>query len=159
MRCPFCGHDDSQVKDSRPSEDNSAIRRRRHCPECGGRFTTFERVQLRELMVIKKSGRKVPFDRDKLVRSFEIALRKRPVERDRIERAVSGIIRRLESSGETEITSEDIGTQVLEALKSLDDVAFVRYASVYRDFTHIEDFSEAIRQISAKIARDPVEDR
>ncbi|MBX9455811.1 MAG: transcriptional regulator NrdR [Rhizobium sp.] len=155
MRCPFCNSEDTQVKDSRPAEDGSAIRRRRICPDCGGRFTTFERVQLRELTVLKKSGRKVPFDREKLVRSFEIALRKRPVDRDRIDRAVSGIIRRLESSGETEISSEDIGTQVLEALKTLDDVAFVRYASVYRDFTHIEDFSQAIRQISAKIARDP----
>jgi len=155
MRCPFCNSEDTQVKDSRPAEDGAAIRRRRICPDCGGRFTTFERVQLRELTVVKKSGRKVPFDREKLVRSFEIALRKRPVDHDRIDRAVSGIIRRLESSGETEISSEDIGTQVLEALKTLDDVAFVRYASVYRDFTHIEDFSQAIRQISAKIARDP----
>jgi transcriptional repressor NrdR len=158
MRCPFCNSEDTQVKDSRPAEDGSSIRRRRICPDCGGRFTTFERVQLRELTVIKKSGRKVPFDREKLVRSFELALRKRPVDRDRIERAVSGIIRRLESSGETEINSVDIGTQVLEALKNLDDVAFVRYASVYRDFTHIEDFSEAIRQISAKIGRDSIED-
>jgi transcriptional repressor NrdR len=159
MRCPFCNSEDTQVKESRPAEDGSSIRRRRICPDCGGRFTTFERVQLRELMVIKKSGRKAPFDREKLVRSFDIALRKRPVDRDRIERAVSGIIRRLESSGESEINSEDLGLQVLEALKSLDDVAFVRYASVYRDFTHIEDFSAAITQISAKIARDPVEDR
>ena len=157
MRCPFCGHDDSQVKDSRPSEDNSAIRRRRHCPACGGRFTTFERVQLRELMVSKKTGRKVPFDRDKLVRSFEIALRKRPVDRDRIERAVSGIVRRLESSGEVEISSEQIGLQVLEALKSLDDVGFVRYASVYRDFSHAEDFEKVISEINAKIARDPLD--
>ena len=106
MRCPYCGSEDTQVKDSRPAEDGAAIRRRRICPDCGGRFTTFERVQLRELMVLKKTGRKVPFDRDKLVRSFEIALRKRPVDRDRIERAVSGIVRRLESSGETEISSE-----------------------------------------------------
>jgi transcriptional repressor NrdR len=159
MRCPFCSSEDTQVKDSRPAEDGSAIRRRRICPDCGGRFTTFERVQLRELMVVKKSGRKVAFDREKLVKSFDIALRKRPVDRDRIERAVSGIIRRLESSGETEIASEDIGLQVLEALKGLDDVGFVRYASVYRDFTHIEDFSDIITQISAKIARDPGADR
>ncbi len=117
MRCPYCGSEDTQVKDSRPAEDNTSIRRRRICPDCGGRFTTFERVQLRELMVIKKTGRKVPFDREKLVRSFEIALRKRPVDRDRIERAVSGIVRRLESSGETEISSEQIGLQVLEALE------------------------------------------
>lgn len=152
MRCPYCGSEDSQVKDSRPAEDGNAIRRRRICPDCGGRFTTFERVQLRELMIIKKTGRKVPFDRDKLLRSFEIALRKRPVDRDRIERAVSGIVRRLESSGETEIPSEEIGLQVLEALKSLDDVAFVRYASVYRDFSHAEDFEKVIAEISAKIA-------
>ena len=155
MRCPYCGSEDSQVKDSRPAEDGTAIRRRRICPDCGGRFTTFERVQLRELMVLKKTGRKAPFDRDKLLRSFEIALRKRPVDRDRIERAVSGIVRRLESSGETEISSEEIGLQVLEALKSLDDVAFVRYASVYRDFSHAEDFEKVIAEISAKIARDP----
>jgi transcriptional repressor NrdR len=145
------------VKDSRPAEDNTSIRRRRICPDCGGRFTTFERVQLRELMVIKKTGRKVPFDRDKLVRSFELALRKRPVERDRIERAVSGIVRRLESSGETEISSEQIGLQALEAMKSLDDVGFVRYASVYRDFSHTEDFEKVIAEINAKIARDPLD--
>ncbi|CAN7553093.1 transcriptional regulator NrdR [Pararhizobium sp. LjRoot238] len=155
MRCPYCGSEESQVKDSRPAEDGAAIRRRRICPDCGGRFTTFERVQLRELMILKKTGRKAPFDRDKLLRSFEIALRKRPVDRDRIERAVSGIVRRLESSGETEISSEEIGLQVLEALKSLDDVAFVRYASVYRDFSHAEDFEKVIAEISAKIARDP----
>ncbi len=155
MRCPYCGSEDSQVKDSRPAEDGAAIRRRRICPDCGGRFTTFERVQLRELMILKKTGRKAPFDRDKLLRSFEIALRKRPVDRDRIERAVSGIVRRLESSGETEIASEEIGLQVLEALKSLDDVAFVRYASVYRDFSHAEDFEKVIAEINAKIARDP----
>lgn len=134
MRCPFCGSEDTQVKDSRPAEDNTSIRRRRICPDCG--------------------GRKLPFDREKLVRSFEIALRKRPVDRDRIERAVSGIVRRLESSGETEIPSEEIGLQVLEALKSLDDVAFVRYASVYRDFSHAEDFENVIAEINAKIARD-----
>lgn len=154
MRCPYCSSEDSQVKDSRPAEDGSAIRRRRVCPDCGGRFTTFERVQLRELMILKKTGRKAPFDREKLQRSFEIALRKRPVDRDRIERAVSGIVRRLESSGETEIPSEEIGLQVLEALKSLDDVAFVRYASVYRDFSHAEDFENVIAEINAKIARD-----
>ena len=155
MRCPYCGSEDSQVKDSRPAEDGAAIRRRRICPDCGGRFTTFERVHLRELMILKKTGRKAPFDRDKLLRSVELALRKRPVDRDRIERAVSGIVRRLDSSGETEIPSEEIGLQVLEALKSLDDVAFVRYASVYRDFSHAEDFEKVIAEISAKIARDP----
>ncbi|MCO5730702.1 transcriptional regulator NrdR [Rhizobium sp. SSA_523] len=154
MRCPYCGSEDTQVKDSRPAEDFTSIRRRRICPDCGGRFTTFERVQLRELMVIKKTGRKVPFDRNKLVRSFQIALRKRPVDADRIERAVSGIVRRLESSGESEISSEQIGLQVLEALKSLDDVAFVRYASVYRDFSHAEDFEKVIAEISARIGRD-----
>ncbi len=155
MRCPYCGSEDTQVKDSRPAEDGAAIRRRRICPDCGGRFTTFERVQLRELMVAKKTGRKAPFDRDKLLRSFEIALRKRPVDRDRIERAVSGIVRRLESSGETEISSEEIGLQVLEALKALDDVAFVRYASVYRDFSHVDDFEKILSEVAAKIARDP----
>ena len=155
MRCPYCGSEDTQVKDSRPAEDGAAIRRRRICPDCGGRFTTFERVQLRELMVVKKTGRKAPFDRDKLLRSFEIALRKRPVDRDRIERAVSGIVRRLESSGETEISSEEIGLQVLEALKALDDVGFVRYASVYRDFSHVDDFEKILSEVAAKIARDP----
>ena len=155
MRCPYCSSEDSQVKDSRPAEDGAAIRRRRICPDCGGRFTTFERVQLRELMVAKKTGRKAPFDRDKLLKSFEIALRKRPVDRDRIERAVSGIVRRLESSGETEIASEEIGLQVLEALKALDDVGFVRYASVYRDFSHVDDFEKILSEVAAKIARDP----
>ncbi|QRI64681.1 transcriptional repressor NrdR [Shinella sp. PSBB067] len=155
MRCPYCGSEDTQVKDSRPAEDGAAIRRRRICPDCGGRFTTFERVQLRELMVVKKTGRKAPFDRDKLLKSFEIALRKRPVDRDRIERAVSGIVRRLESSGETEIASEEIGLQVLEALKALDDVGFVRYASVYRDFSHVDDFEKILAEVAAKIARDP----
>ena len=154
MRCPFCNSPDTQVKDSRPAEDNTSIRRRRVCPDCGGRFTTFERVQLRELVVVKKNGRKVPFDRDKLVRSFEIALRKRRVERERIERAVSGIVRRLESSGEPEVQSEEIGLLVLEALKNLDDVAFVRFASVYRDFSTTEDFEEIITEFSAKIARE-----
>ncbi|MGE7369882.1 transcriptional regulator NrdR [Neorhizobium sp. NPDC001467] len=156
MRCPYCQSEDTQVKDSRPAEDATSIRRRRICPDCGGRFTTFERVQLRELLVVKKTGRKAPFDRNKLVRSFQIALRKRPVDADRIERAVSGIVRRLESSGEAEISSEEIGLQVLEALKSLDDVAFVRYASVYRDFSHAEDFEKVIAEINAKIGRDSV---
>src|SRR5690606_366073 len=154
MRCPYCQSEDSQVKDSRPAEDGVAIRRRRICPDCGGRFTTFERVQLRELMVAKKTGRKAPFDRDKLLKSFEIALRKRPVDRDRIERAVSGIVRRLESSGETEIASEEIGLQVLEALKALDDVGFVRYASVNSDFSHVDDFDTIRSEVAAMIARD-----
>ncbi|TPW31865.1 transcriptional regulator NrdR [Pararhizobium mangrovi] len=155
MRCPYCGCEDSQVKDSRPAEDGAAIRRRRVCPDCAGRFTTFERIQLRELTVVKKTGRKQPFDRDKLMRSFEIALRKRPIERERIERAASGIVRRLESSGETDIPSDEIGLLVIEALKALDDVAFVRYASVYRDFTGPEDFEKTIAELSARIARDP----
>ncbi len=151
MRCPFCGSEDTQVKDSRPAEDGTAIRRRRVCPDCGGRFTTFERVQLRDLQVIKKTGRRVPFDRDKLIRSFEIALRKRPVERDRVERAVSGIVRRLESSGETDIPSDKIGLMVIEALRAIDEVAFVRYASVYRDFSDPKDFENVINELTAKI--------
>lgn len=154
MKCPFCGSLDSQVKDSRPAEDGAAIRRRRVCPDCGGRFTTFERVQLRDLQVLKKTGRRVPFDREKLQRSFEIALRKRPVEPDRIDRAVSGIVRRLESSGEVEIATDEIGLLVLEALKALDDVAFVRYASVYRDFASPEDFERTIAELQAQIAGD-----
>ncbi|VVT16433.1 transcriptional regulator NrdR [Rhizobium sp. EC-SD404] len=154
MRCPYCSSEDSQVKDSRPAEDGAAIRRRRVCPDCGGRFTTFERVQLRELTVVKKTGRRVPFDRDKLMRSFEIALRKRPVERDRIERAVSAIVRRLESSGEQDIQSEQIGLLVIEALKALDDVGFVRYASVYRDFSGPEDFENVINELTARINAD-----
>ncbi len=158
MRCPYCNSEDSQVKDSRPAEDGNTIRRRRVCPDCGGRFTTFERVQLRDLQVIKKTGRKVPFDRDKLMRSFEIALRKRPVERDRVERAVSGIVRRLESSGETDVHSDKIGLMVIEALKAIDDVAFVRYASVYRDFNNPQDFENIINELSAKINGSSQED-
>ncbi len=141
MKCPFCGSADSQVKDSRPSEDGSAIRRRRSCPECGGRFTTFERVQLRELMIVKRSGRRTPFDREKLVRSLAIALRKRPVDAERVERMVSGIARQLESRGEAEIPSHVVGELVMEALKALDEVAYVRYASVYRDFRETSDFA------------------
>ena len=147
MRCPYCQSVDTQVKDSRPAEDTTAIRRRRICPDCGGRFTTFERVQLRELLVQKKTGRKVPFDREKLHRSFDIALRKRPVEDDRIERAVSGIVRRLESSGESEITTDYIGTMVMDALKGIDHVAFVRYASVYRDFADPKEFHKLISEL------------
>ncbi|MBV9997376.1 MAG: transcriptional repressor NrdR [Caulobacteraceae bacterium] len=141
MRCPFCGHLESQVKDSRPSEDSAAIRRRRLCPECGGRFTTFERVQLRELTILKRSGRRAPFDREKLVRSVSIALRKRPVDPERVERLVSAIVRQLESMGETEIPSHVVGELVMKALKSLDEVAYVRYASVYRDFRQTDDFA------------------
>ena len=141
MRCPFCGFAESQVKDSRPSEDGAAIRRRRLCPQCGGRFTTFERVQLRELVIVKRSGRRSPFDRDKLMRSVMIALRKRPVDQDRIEQMVSRIVRQLESMGETELPSSTVGGLVMAGLKELDDVAYVRYASVYRDFRETGDFA------------------
>ncbi len=147
MRCPFCGHEDTQVKDSRPSEDNAAIRRRRSCPQCGSRFTTFERVQLRDLVVIKKNGQRVPFDREKLMRSISIAVRKRPVEPERVERAVNSIQRRLESSGETEIPSSMIGELVMDALASLDQVAYVRYASVYRNFREAKDFEDFIGKL------------
>jgi transcriptional repressor NrdR len=142
MRCPFCGHAESQVKDSRPSEDGAAIRRRRLCPECGGRFTTFERVQLRELIIVKRSGRRSPFDRDKLMRSISLATRKRPIDAERVERMVNGIVRQLESQGETELQSSVVGEMVMKALKSLDDVAYVRYASVYRDFRETSDFAK-----------------
>ncbi len=142
MRCPFCGELESQVKDSRPSEDGAAIRRRRLCPECGGRFTTFERVQLRELTILKRSGRRAPFDREKLVRSISIAIRKRPVDAERIERIVNAIVRQLESLGETELASNIVGEMVMKSLKALDDVAYVRYASVYRDFRQTEDFAQ-----------------
>jgi transcriptional repressor NrdR len=141
MRCPFCGELESQVKDSRPSEDGAAIRRRRLCPSCGGRFTTFERVQLRELTIVKRSGRRTPFDREKLVRSIAIALRKRPVDPERVERMVSGIVRQLESMGETELPSHVVGELLMKGLKSLDEVAYVRYASVYRDFRETQDFA------------------
>ncbi len=148
MRCPFCGNAETQVKDSRATEDNSAIRRRRSCPDCSGRFTTFERIQLRELMVVKKSGRRVPFDRDKLAKSFQVALRKRPVDNDRIEKMVSSIVRQLESIGEGEIKSEQIGGLVMEGLKSLDDVAYVRFASVYKNFREAKDFEELIETLN-----------
>ena len=154
MRCPFCGHDDTQVKDSRPSEDNSAIRRRRHCPECGGRFTTFERVQLRELIVVKKSGRREPFDRDKLERSINHALRKRPVEQDRVDRMITAIVRRLESMGENEVPSPMIGELVMQALSSLDKVAYVRFASVYKNFREAKDFEAILGEIHGGIADD-----
>jgi len=147
MRCPYCQSEDTQVKDSRPAEDGVAIRRRRVCPDCGGRFTTFERVQLRELMVVKKSGRKVPFDRDKLMRSVEIALRKRNVDPERVERAVSGIVRQLESSGESDVNADEIGRLVMEALKGLDDVAYVRFASVYRNFREARDFHDVLGEL------------
>ena len=144
MRCPFCGNEDTQVKDSRPTEDNAAIRRRRYCQSCGSRFTTFERVHLRELTVIKSNGEKAPFDREKVKRSMEIALRKRPVHEDQIERIVNSIQRHLETSGETEIPSKAIGKLIMDRLMELDKVAYVRFASVYKDFHEINDFNEFI---------------
>jgi len=151
MRCPYCGNADTQVKDSRPSEDNTAIRRRRVCPDCGGRFTTFERVQLRELTVVKKNGRRVPFDRDKLVRSIEVALRKRSVDPERVDRMVNGIVRQLESSGESEIPSERIGLLAMDGLRALDEVAYVRFASVYRNFKDSEDFKGVLGELSGAV--------
>ena len=151
MRCPFCGNDDTQVKDSRPTEDNQAIRRRRYCPACGSRFTTFERVQLRELTVVKSNGDKAPFDREKLKRSLDIALRKRPVDEDRVERIVNSIQRRLETLGESDIQTRAIGEMVMEALGELDPVAYVRFASVYKDFHEAKDFSKFVGDLRAKI--------
>jgi transcriptional repressor NrdR len=148
MRCPYCGNPDTQVKDSRPSEDNTAIRRRRVCPDCGGRFTTFERVQLRELMVQKKSGKRVPFERDKLMRSVQIALRKRSVDPERVERMVNGIVRQLESMGENEVQSDQIGHLVMEGLRGLDKVAYVRFASVYKNFSEPKDFEAFVGELS-----------
>ncbi|MEO0799972.1 MAG: transcriptional regulator NrdR [Pseudomonadota bacterium] len=159
MRCPFCTSTETQVKDSRPAEDTTVIRRRRACPDCGARFTTFERVQLRELIVVKRSGRKVSFDREKLLRSVEIALRKRPIEPDRIDRMVSGIVRQLESSGETEVTSEQVGGLVMEVLRELDPVAYVRFASVYRDFRDASDFEAVLSEIAADLRAGGDDDR
>jgi transcriptional repressor NrdR len=147
MYCPFCGHTDTQVKDSRPSDDGSAIRRRRFCTACGQRFTTIERVQLRELTVIKRDGRRVPFDRDKLARSVRVALRKRPVHEERVERIVNGIVRQLEASGETDIPSAQIGELVMETLKEVDAVAYVRFASVYRNFREAKDFETFLGEL------------
>jgi len=144
MRCPFCGHEDTHVKDSRPTEDNTAIRRRRACPDCGARWTTFERVHLRDLMVVKKNGQRVPFDRDKLESSMRIALRKRPVDPERVDRVISGIVRRLESSGETDILTDAIGEAVMDALANLDSIAYVRFASVYKNFREVRDFENFI---------------
>ena len=149
MRCPFCGHTDTQVKDSRPTEDAATIRRRRYCASCGARFTTFERVQLRELSVVKKDGEKVPFDREKLMRSFRIALRKRPIEEERIERIVNTIQRRLETLGESEIPTRVIGEMVMDHLADLDQVAYVRFASVYRNFREARDFEEFVGQLGS----------
>jgi transcriptional repressor NrdR len=148
MRCPFCGCEDTQVKDSRPTDDRASIRRRRLCPNCAARFTTFERVQLRELTVIKKNGQREPFERDKLARSIQIALRKRPVEGERVERAINSIVRQLESSGETEIKSDMVGELVMEMLATLDPVAYVRFASVYRNFREAKDFGEFIDRLT-----------
>ncbi len=148
MRCPYCQSEDTQVKDSRPAEDGSAIRRRRVCSVCGGRFTTFERVQLRDLMVVKKSGRRVPFDRNKLTRSIDVALRKRDVDTERVERAISGIVRQLESSGEAEVTSDEIGRLAMDALKGIDDIAYIRFASVYRNFSEAVDFHNVIDELT-----------
>ena len=148
MRCPFCNGEDTQVKDSRPADDGAAIRRRRLCNTCEARFTTFERVQLRELIVLKSSGRKVPFDREKLQRSIQIATRKRDIDQDMIDKTVSQIVRTLEQSGETEISSSTIGAHVMAALKEIDDVAFVRYASVYKNFREAKDFEGFLREMN-----------
>jgi transcriptional repressor NrdR len=158
MRCPYCGNDDTQVKDSRPTEDSNAIRRRRICNACGGRFTTFERVQLRELMVVKKSGRRVPFDRGKLERSVNTALRKRDVDPERVERMISGVVRQLESLGEGEVSSDQIGEFVMEGLKGLDDVAFVRFASVYKNFSAADDFRSFLTALDDDDRRKPSRD-
>ncbi len=148
MRCPFCGHEDSQVKDSRPTEDGAAIRRRRQCEACAARFTTFERIQLRELTVLKSEDKREPFDRDKLVRSISVATRKRPVNAMQIEKLVSGIQRQLETLGDVEIPSQKIGALVMEGLKGLDSVAYIRFASVYKDFTEAKDFEEFAGNVS-----------
>ncbi len=150
MKCPFCGFEDTQVKDSRPAEDSAAIRRRRACPECGARFTTFERVQLREITIIKTDGRRVPFEREKLARSIRVALRKRPVDEDRIEKLVNSIQRRLETEGESDIASHKIGEIVMETLKELDQVAYVRFASVYRNFGEAKDFQAFLGELGRK---------
>ena len=150
MRCPYCSSTDSQVKDSRPAEDDNAIRRRRVCNDCGGRFTTFERVQLRELTVQKKSGKRVPFDRSKLERSIHTALRKRDADPERVERMINGIVRQLESLGEGDIQSEDIGRLVMEGLKQIDEVAYVRFASVYKNFREAKDFEELLGELSGE---------
>jgi transcriptional repressor NrdR len=148
MRCPFCSHEDSQVKDSRPTEDGSSIRRRRQCEDCGARFTTFERIQLRELTVVKAANRREPFDRSKLERSVSIALRKRPVAQERIDKLLSSIQRQLETSGETEVQSSTIGEMVMNGLKAIDPVAYIRFASVYKDFREAKDFEDFAGTVS-----------
>ena len=147
MRCPFCAHEDTQVKDSRPTEDNAVIRRRRSCPACNARFTTFERVHLRDLTIVKSSGRREAFDREKLKRSVAVALRKRPVDDDRLERMISSLVRQLEASGQTEFPSDRLGEMVMEMLADLDQVAYVRFASVYRDFREAKDFEEFVGRL------------
>ena len=154
MRCPYCNYSDTQVKDSRPTEDNAVIRRRRSCPQCGARFTTFERVQLRDLMVKKRDGKKVEFDRDKLARSIIIAFRKRPVDSERIEKMITGIVRRLESSGDSEILSSDIGEMVMDTLSDIDQVAYVRFASVYRNFREARDFEKFVGDLKEDFSKD-----
>ncbi len=149
MRCPFCGHDETGVKDSRPTEDNSAIRRRRACPNCGERFTTFERVQLREMTVVKGGGRKQPFDRDKIIRSMQVALRKRPVDLQTIEKEADKIVRTLESQGEAEIDSNQIGALVMDTLTRLDAVGYIRFASVYKDFRNADDFNDFLNKVNS----------
>jgi len=153
MRCPFCGHDDTQVKDSRPTEDGTAIRRRRQCPDCGSRFTTFERIQLRELTVIKNDGETQPFDREKLHRSLRIALQKRDIESEKLEKVVNSIVRQLETTGESEVTSKEIGGLVMQALSNLDTVAYVRYASVYRNFGEARDFEKFIDELTEVVKK------
>ena len=155
MRCPFCAHDDSQVKDSRPTEDNSAIRRRRQCSGCGARFTTFERVQLREITVIKNDGARELFDRTKIENSVSLACRKRGIERERIERLISGIQRQVETLGEPEVTSLAVGEMVMEGLRQLDSVAYIRFASVYRDFSEARDFEEFASAVQSMGGREP----
>lgn len=158
MRCPYCGHDETQVKDSRPTEDGHAIRRRRQCQACMARFTTFERVQLRELTVVKSDGAREPFDRDKLARSIQVSLRKRPVDDEKVERLVSGLVRRLESGGEAEIPSKAVGELVMSALAQLDQVAYVRFASVYRNFREAKDFETFVEQLADQTAAGRSED-
>ncbi len=150
MRCPYCGSPDSQVKDSRPTDDNTSIRRRRVCPDCGGRFTTFERVQLRELTVLKRSGKRIPFEREKLERSIAIALRKREVDADRVERMINGVVRQLENMGEGEITTQQIGELAMEGLKGLDPIAYVRFASVYKNFREASDFGAIVDELKGE---------
>ncbi|MEZ5938953.1 MAG: transcriptional regulator NrdR [Hyphomonadaceae bacterium] len=153
MRCPYCGHGDTTVKDSRPAEEDSAVRRRRGCPQCGGRFTTFERVQLRDLVVVKRDGRRAPFEREKLRRSVQIAIQKRPVSEEQLDQMISGIVRRLENLGEAEILTTQIGEMVMESLGGLDPVAYVRYASVYKDFKTPADFARFIADAEFDVGR------